>query len=178
MEENVMVKKIALTFLVALVATVSFATSEEDEVQTRVFGARLHGYNEVPSVSTAGRGRFAARLSEDGTALAFTLRIARLSTPVIRAHIHFGQSKTEGGIMVPLCRAQLPDDPADHVRACIDADGTISGIITAADVVGPGGQGIAKGEFRELIRALRAGAGYVNVHTLRIPSGEIRGQIR
>ena len=128
MEENVMVKKIALTFLVVLVATISFATSDEDKVQTRVFGARLHGYNEVPSVSTAGRGRFAARLSEDGTALAFTLRIARLSTPVIRAHIHFGQSKTEGGIMVPLCHAQLPDDPADHVRACIDADGTISGV--------------------------------------------------
>ena len=175
-----MVKTLALTLLVAgamLGATVSFATYAEDEVQTD-FGTRLHGYNEVPSVSTAGHGLFAARVSEDGTSLAFTLRLAGLSTPVIRAHIHFGQSKTEGGLMVRLCSAQLEVDPAEHARSCIDADGTISGTITADDVVGPGEQGIARGEFREFIRALRAGAGYVNVHTLRVPSGEIRGQIR
>ena len=176
-----MVKRLALTMLVTgamLGATVLFATSAEDEVQTIVFGARLHGYNEVPSVSTAGHGYFAARLSEDGASLAFYLRLAGLSTPVTRAHIHFGQSKTQGGVMVLLCRARLEVEPAEHARPCIAADGTISGTITAANVIGPGLQGIASGEFREFIRALRAGAGYVNVHTVRLPSGEIRGQIR
>ena len=33
------------------------------------------------------------------------------------------------------------------------------------------------GEFGELVRAMRAGATYVNVHTNLSPGGEIRGQI-
>jgi hypothetical protein len=44
-------------------------------------------------------------------------------------------------------------------------------------VVGPAGHGIAAGEFAELVRALRAGAAYANVHTTTFPAGEIRGQI-
>jgi hypothetical protein len=53
----------------------------------------------------------------------------------------------------------------------------VSGTITSADVIGPAGQGIAPGEFDELVRALREGATYANVHTTLYPGGEIRGQI-
>jgi hypothetical protein len=45
-------------------------------------------------------------------------------------------------------------------------------------VTGPAGQGVAAGELADLIRAIRAGAAYVNVHTATYPTGEIRGQIR
>jgi hypothetical protein len=38
-------------------------------------------------------------------------------------------------------------------------------------------QGIAAGEFGELVAALRAGRAYANVHTTKFPPGEIRGQI-
>jgi hypothetical protein len=31
--------------------------------------------------------------------------------------------------------------------------------------------------FAELVRAIRAGYAYANLHTTRFPSGEIRGQI-
>ena len=44
-------------------------------------------------------------------------------------------------------------------------------------MIGPAGQGIAAGEFAELVRALRAGAAYANVHTTAHPGGEIRGQV-
>ena len=44
-------------------------------------------------------------------------------------------------------------------------------------MVGPAGQGLAPGEFDELVRAMRAGATYANVHTTLVPGGEIRGQI-
>ena len=44
-------------------------------------------------------------------------------------------------------------------------------------MIGPGGQGIAAGEFAELVRAMRAGATYVNIHTTAFPGGEIRGQV-
>ena len=56
-------------------------------------------------------------------------------------------------------------------------EGTVTGVITPAQVVGPAGQGIAAMEFGELVRALRAGAAYANVHTTTFGGGEIRGQI-
>ena len=54
----------------------------------------------------------------------------------------------------------------------------ISGTIVAADVVGPAGQGIAATEFAEVVRAIRHGATYANVHTRRSGTGEIRGNIK
>ncbi|MGH3084468.1 MAG: CHRD domain-containing protein [Gaiellaceae bacterium] len=53
----------------------------------------------------------------------------------------------------------------------------VTGVIDAADVTGPAGQGIAAGELTEVIRALRAGAVYANVHTSKYTGGEIRGQV-
>jgi hypothetical protein len=40
------------------------------------------------------------------------------------------------------------------------------------------GQGIAPGEFEELLAAIRAGVAYANVHTSTFPGGELRGQLR
>jgi hypothetical protein len=45
-------------------------------------------------------------------------------------------------------------------------------------VIGPADQGIDPGEFDELVRAMRAGVTYANVHTTRFGGGEIRGQIK
>ena len=53
----------------------------------------------------------------------------------------------------------------------------MTGTFRAADVIGPAVQGIAPGEFDELVKALRAGVAYANVHTDLHPGGEIRGQL-
>jgi hypothetical protein len=53
----------------------------------------------------------------------------------------------------------------------------VTGAITAAQIVGPAGQGIAAGEMAEVIRAIRARATYANVHTEAFPVGEIRGVV-
>src|SRR6267143_1446342 len=39
-------------------------------------------------------------------------------------------------------------------------------------------QAIAPGEFAEVVRAIRNGAVYANVHSTLRPGGEIRGQLR
>jgi hypothetical protein len=60
---------------------------------------------------------------------------------------------------------------------CASPDGTVSGTLTAANVLGPAPLGIEPGAFSELVAAIRAGATYVNVHTSKWPAGEIRSQI-
>ena len=63
-------------------------------------------------------------------------------------------------------------------QGCPAAGGTITGTITPVDVgAGAAAQGIAAGEFVELVRAIRAGVTYVNVHTEIRTGGEIRGQL-
>jgi hypothetical protein len=44
-------------------------------------------------------------------------------------------------------------------------------------VIGPTGQGIAPGEYGELLRAIRSGVTYANVHSSKHPGGEIRAQL-
>jgi hypothetical protein len=59
--------------------------------------------------------------------------------------------------------------------------GTVRGTWTGADIIGPADQGVHTAAFDEFVRALRAGAVYVNVHssgaTPSYPEGEIRGQV-
>ena len=63
--------------------------------------------------------------------------------------------------------------------ACPATEGTATGVIDAADIIGPAGQGIEPRAFEEFVAAIRASFTYANVHsTPRCPYGEIRGQIR
>ena len=135
--------------------------------------AKLIGYNEVPSISTEARGEFRARINKQAMTIDYSLTYSGIEGGTASAaHIHLGQRHTNGGVSAFLCGGG--DKPP-----CPSPGGTVSGTIDAADVIGPAGQGIAAGEIAELIRAIRAGATYANVHsTPAYPGGEIRGQIR
>lgn len=141
--------------------------------QNRNFKATLAGYQEVPAISTAGGGTFQARISDDGAAIHYQLSYDGLEGNVSMAHIHVGQRSVNGGIAVWLCS----NLGTPGVQPCPAPPATISGIAMAANVVGPAGQGVAAGEFAELVRAIRAGVAYVNVHTSLHPGGEIRSQL-
>ena len=58
-----------------------------------------------------------------------------------------------------------PDCPATTA-------GTITGTITAANVTGPTTQGIDIGDLDSALEAVRAGLGYVNMHTVNFGGGE------
>jgi hypothetical protein len=95
-----------------------------------------------------------------------------------QARIHFGQTGVNGGISVFLCQTTTNSDPTNLAPTCPSQAGTVLGTVTAANIIGPAGQGIAAGELAELIQAIRNGTSYVNVHTAAFPGGEIRGQIK
>jgi hypothetical protein len=138
--------------------------------ERHLFKARLYGFNEVPAVSSTGSGEFTARIREDAVDWALSYEGLE-GTITTAAHIHLGQKDVNGGVSVFFCGGG--DQPA-----CTPGSGSFSGTFTAADVIGPSVQGIAAGEIAELIRAIRAGKTYANVHTNKHPGGEIRGQVR
>jgi len=137
----------------------------------------LTGYEETPSaVSTTGNGTFKATISNDNSRIDWELTYNDLEGAVQQAHIHFGQKGVTGPISVFLC-TNLGNGPAG-TQPCPAPPATISGTITAVDVTNLANErGISAGEFDELIKAVRAGVTYVNVHSTRWPGGEIRSQI-
>jgi len=160
---------------------------QQGDRQKRAFRAQLVGLNEVPSVSTDAQGQFYAVVNQDDTAFTYWLSYSGLTADASQSHIHFGQHHTNGGISVWLCEGTTAAPPAvaANVPACAPRETTmpISATITAADVIGPTGQGIGAGEFAEILAAIRSGAAYANVHSVAaapavsFPGGEIRGQI-
>lgn len=136
----------------------------------------LTGYEEVPALSTPGRGKFFARIANDGSAIAWELRYANLESDATQAHIHFENATNNGPAVVFLC-TNLGNGPAG-TAACPPQPATVSGVIEADDIgAGAAGNGIAAGELGEFLRAIRAGATYVNVHTTGRPGGEVRAQL-
>lgn len=172
------VRTVCLTLGLAVLAISVGSVSAHDNKRKReeAVSARLVGYEEVPSsLSTPARGRFRAVISDDDTTITFTLTYDGLEAPITQSHIHFGQRHTNGGISVFLC-SNLPNPPAG-TQACPAQPGEVTGELRADAVIGPAAQGIAVGEFAELLAAIRSGNAYANVHTEKYPAGEIRGQI-
>jgi hypothetical protein len=162
-----------ILFVLILLGTAAFGQDWDSRESLK---ANLISFEQVPSVLATGHGRFEAAINEDGT-ISWRLSYTDMSSPVVQAHIHFGASRTNGGVVVFLCGGVKPACPAS---------GSITGTITAADVsVLPASngdsvipQGITPGDFAGLISAIRSGDTYVNVHSQTFPSGEIRGQLQ
>jgi hypothetical protein len=178
--KSVISSVVVATGLAASLGTMAIGHDDDGEHgRGRRLSAVLRGFNEVPTVSSAARGSFQALISEDGSEIAYRLDYSGLEGSVIQAHIHFGAAGTSGGVSVWLCGNPPTTPPPGTPPCAASGDGPeASGTITAASVVGPGGQGIAAGEFTELIKAIRNGFTYANVHTSLFTGGEIRGQIR
>jgi hypothetical protein len=142
--------------------------------------ARLDGYQENPSISTTATGTFHAVIADDESAIRYRLTYTNLQGTVTQAHIHIARFHVNGGISAWLCGTGALPGPAGTPPCPPGGAGQeaeVEGVIEATDVIGPTGQLVAPGELAELIAAIRAGAGYANVHSSLAPGGEIRGQI-
>ncbi len=166
-------RKLWVFGLVAIVAlaglTLRIAARDDDEAIA--LAARLTGFQETPlTLSTPATGTFRA-VFEDGPSIEFRLSYSGFTSDVKVAHIHIGAPATTGGVTVFLCGG-------DGRPACPARAGTVTGTITAANIRALPAQGLAAGDFRALVRAIRNGATYVNAHSVNFPGGEIRGRIR
>ena len=94
----------------------------------------LTGYQEIPGVSSAGTGSFAAEIDEGASTITYDLTYRDLSAPALAAHIHFGNRFTAGGVSAFLCGGSKPACPPGTTVTAI-----VTGTIIPADVVGLGG---------------------------------------
>ena len=151
-----------------------------DEDNGTTFATKLVGYEETPlTLNSPGSGSFTATVNAAGTAIDYTLSYTTLSSAVTQAHIHFGRPATTGQIVLFLCTNLAPPAGVPMPQACPPAPATITGTLTAADVIARPTQNIDAGAagFAEMIKAMRARAAYANVHTTLFPTGEIRGAV-
>ena len=152
------------TILALLLLAVALATPVVAVKQHTNYRAILRGSNQNPSVETNAHGVFIATLSPDGKSITFKLIVANMEN-VTMAHIHIGDSATNGPVVVFLFHSETPITR----QAGILSQGTF----TASDFKGP----LMGQSFSALINAIMNGDAYVNVHSTQHPAGEIRGQI-
>ena len=155
-------------------------------VAAEAIKAKLSGYQETPlTINTTGSGEFTAKISHHGTTIDYELTYRDLTTAgtpnVQQAHIHFGRPAISGQIVLFLCTNLTPPAGVPVPQACPSGPGehTITGTLTAADVIARPTQGIDGGAdgLAEIIQAMHNGAAYANVHTATFTGGEIRGRL-
>jgi CHRD domain len=161
---------VAALALTALIGMHAFAAGGKTNLKADL----LTGYQESTpaAVSSPATGTFEATIDDESQSISFTLTYSGLTAPITVSHIHLGNRAQNGGVSAFICGGgSQPACPTNST------EGTITGTIAPVNVVGPSGQGIAPGEWQELVDAMRAGVTYVNVHDGTFPAGEIRGQI-
>jgi CHRD domain len=150
------------------------------------FRESLNGFKEAAApVSTTGTGTFNATISKDETEITYELTFENLEGNVTQAHIHIGHPQGQGGIVLWLCQTatNMNPLPGNSTPSCTVDDplnlraGKVTGTLTAADVAAQAPNGIAAGEWAEVLGLIRAGRTYANVHSAKFGGGEIRSQI-
>ncbi|MEO8209905.1 MAG: CHRD domain-containing protein [bacterium] len=134
-------------FLIAL--TLIFIYSTNSFSAHSNFTASLTGEQEVPNVTTPGKGTATLTLTGAG-GLRYAITVNDLSGPIVGAHFHLGSVKQNGPIIYNITASFVGNS----------AVGTIAGPLPDS-----------------IVAALLTSNMYVNVHTALNPSGEIRGQV-
>jgi hypothetical protein len=128
-------------------------------------GATMSGEEVVPPVKTNAGGKATFTLNQDRTLLFYTVTVSDIED-VTAAHIHIGK-KGESGPPIAL------------IAISIKKKGKISGILAEGSIGAVDLMSSFKGkDIQALYQQLTEADNYINVHTLKYPDGEIRGQIK
>jgi CHRD domain len=167
----------------ALISGLTVAPTVMAAHHSEEFHAVFSGFNEVGGLNAQtgailsdGQAILELRLNRADQTLSFVLRYSGLSAAVTQAHIHFGKIHMAGGVMVFFCSNLAGAPPG--TQPCPANGGTVTGTLSAANVLGPAAQGVAAGDFQAIVDALESNTTYANIHTTAFPAGEIRGEIR
>ena len=139
----------------------SFLQSAYGQPQLQQFTAKMTGTQEVPPKDTKATGTATFVPTPDQMTLAY--RVDSNTNYNTMANIHKGKAGENGPIVVTF----FTSTPGGIVPF------TAHGNLRANDLEGP----LAGKQIADLIKMIKDGDAYVNVHTVQNPNGEIRGQI-
>ncbi len=158
-------KKISssLVFSFAIVVALGIAsmpiTSKLVYAVPILYHAKLTGQQEVPPTNSNATG--VAKFAPLSKSVNFLINATGI-TGVTAAHIHLGKEGQNGPVVVKLINNTV------HTNNVFQ-----KGVITAKMLEGP-----LKGKtVSDLLFAMKKGNTYVNIHTVKHPNGEIRGDI-
>ena len=121
----------------------------------------LSGSQSVPAVKTVAKGDATFTLSKDGKALSYMVTVSDIEN-VTAAHIHLGKKGKNG----PPVALITNDKKANKFSGTL-AEGTTTEKELMGSLMGK--------SVKDLIKQIKKGNAYVNVHTDKYPDGEIRG---
>ena len=135
------------------------------------WSTHANGSMEVPIRDTQGQAQAIFHLSDDGTALEYKLNASNIEN-VTQSHIHCGTPGVNGPVVIFLY----------GFGPTVSPNGVLSeGVATDANVIPrpssdacPGGVA----NLKDVIDKMNSGGAYVNLHTVQLPGGEIRGDIK
>lgn len=129
------------------------------------FNAVFSGSQVVPPVTTMAKGEGTFTPGKDGKELMYKVTVSDIEN-VTAVHIHSGKMGKNGP---PVAVIDLKGKKTGRFS------GTLAeGKITAKQLIGP-----LKGKtVKDLVKEIKAGDTYLNVHTDKYPDGELRGQIK
>jgi hypothetical protein len=134
-------------FIVALLALAASAVPALAGGSNFQFRAKLDGDSEVPSNKSDGKGEAEFSVSRSGRSIRYRIDAGKLTGRVRGAHIHLGNKGQAGPVVITIC-AKICSLPR-------------SGRLGRASFSrAPGAR-----SFAAVVRALRAGGTYVNIHT-------------
>lgn len=148
-----------LTALLAgglLLVAVPAAVLAADEV----FKADLTGGAQVPPITVSATGDATVTIADNESSVSWKVTYGGLTGAAGAGHIHFGAVDAAGPVMIPF--------------ATVSNTGS-TGSFASGDYAG--GEGLPA-DWAGVLKAIRDGNAYVNIHTAANAPGEIRGQLK
>jgi len=153
---------------------ISFGVAPIVDIEANYY-TRLKGDAEVPPIDSNAVGIARYKLRDGGESLTFDHLMTLRRKQIQAMHLHLGSEGENGPVVATLFMTGDHGHRRSNGRYQRNRRGFahISGSLSNGDLQGPlNGQ-----PLDALVKEINAGNIYVNVHTRRFPSGELRGQL-
>jgi len=154
-----------LRYLLVAMTTILMSASVVFSADKGSFSAKLSGHDSTPAIKTTAKGDAEFKLAKYGKELSYKLTVTDIEN-VTAAHIHQGKKGKNGPPVAGLFAGPKKEGKFSGVLA--------EGVISEKELMGS----LTGKPVDALVKLIKTGDVYVNIHTDGHPDGELRGQIK
>ncbi len=169
--------KFALPLALALIFGFAAGPVAPASAATYNFSAALSGANEVAPVTTPGTGFVSVQIDTDALTMQFDLTFSGLLANTVAAHIHCCTTTVFQNAGVATDIGNSSGFPLGVTAGSFSKifDMNLVSTYSASFISNNGGT--VSSAFAALVAGMLNNASYFNLHTVRFPGGEIRGNL-